>query len=409
MHISDGLRAYGIKRKAVIFLVILPFLLISLNCLEASPQTTLTSPSHVSLGDSILIAGVFHYFDVTLPEDHTKLCIIAYNGETEPSIQERSEKNYYQWEYDNGVWRDASGYDCIYLDPSFCSKQNTTYSFYLSISQKANPGSWTIKILVDDSETSTISIQVVIGDFCLFFSSIIGVFEPKVKQRTLSATYEVRCSSFQKKSKTSESDVETQVDKILRNQRFRLSGDDTVLLDRDSFRSADESEQTQESIRSTISQQPRTTLRGSIYEPAKMVFFKKIGLGGFWSHHSESLKRFFIIIVMILLCTASIIPMVALMNKNDPPCGITILNSHSYPIIGANWTVLFTTIGCADLTITAVNGTSWGRADPDADLRFLLCNDGNITQECFWVNDSVFIPDFFSNQTCTMEQRPISM
>jgi len=401
MHISDGLRAYGIKRKAVILLVILPCLLISLNCLEASPQTTLTSPSHVSLGDSILIAGVFHYFDVTLPEDHTKLCIIAYNGETEPSIQERSEKNYYQWEYDNGVWRDASGYDCIYLDPSFCSKQNTTYSFYLSISQKANPGSWTIKILVDDSETSTISVQVVIGDFCLFFSSIIGVFEPTVKQRTLSATDEVRCSSFQKKSKTSETDVETQVDRILQRQRFQSPRDDTVLLDRDSFRPADESEQTQESIRSTISQQPRTTLRGSIHEPAKMVFFKKIGLGGFWSHHSESLKRFFIIIVMILLCTASILPMVALMNKNDPPCGITILNSHSYPIIGANWTVLFTTIGCADLTITAVNGTSWGRADPDADLRFLLCNDGNIIRECYWVNDSVFIPDFFSNQTCS--------
>ena len=98
MHISDGLRAYGIKRKAVIILVILPFLLISLNCLEASSQTTLTSPSHVSLGDSILLAGVFCYFDVTVPEDHTKLCIIAYNGEVEPSIQERSEKNYYQWE-----------------------------------------------------------------------------------------------------------------------------------------------------------------------------------------------------------------------------------------------------------------------------------------------------------------------
>ncbi len=337
MHISDGLRAYGIKRKAVIILVILPFLLISLNCIEGSPQSTLASPSHVSLGDSILIAGMFHYFDVTLPEDHTKLCIIAYNGDTEPSLQERSEKNYYQWEYDNGNWSDASGYDSTYLDPSFCSKKNTTYEFYLSISQKANPGSWTIKVLVDDSETSTLSIQVVIGDFCLFFSSIIGVFEPAMKHRTLSTTDELRCSSFQKKLKTSETDIEKKIDRILQRQLCESPQKDAILLKQNSFNPMDESEQTQESIRSTISQHPRTTLRELNHEPMKNVFIKKKGMGGtgLWAKDFEGLKRFFIIIIiMILLCSASIIPMVALMRNINLPFSNAIMNNRGFDIEG---------------------------------------------------------------------------
>ena len=337
MHISDGLRAYGIKRKAVIILVILPFLLISLNCIEGSPQSTLTSPSHVSLGDSILIAGMFHYFDVTLLEDHTKLCIIAYNGDTEPGLHERSEKNYYQWEYDNGNWRDASGYDSTYLDPSFCSKKNTTYEFYLSISQKANPGSWTIKVLVDDSETSTLSIQVVIGDFCLFFSSIIGVFEPAMKHRDLFTTDELRCSSFQKKQKSSETDIEKQIDRILQRQLCESPQKDAILFKQDSFNPADESEQTQESIRSTISQHPRTTLRELNHEPMKNVFFKKKGMGdtGLWAKDFEGLKRFFIIIIiMILLCSASIIPMVALMGNINLPFGNAIMNNRGFDAEG---------------------------------------------------------------------------
>jgi hypothetical protein len=38
---------------------------------------------------------------------------------------------------------------------------------------------------------------------------------------------------------------------------------------------------------------------------------------------------------------------------------ITILNPQSYPSVGENWTVRFNTTGKANLTITAVNGTTW--------------------------------------------------
>jgi len=403
MHISDGLRAYGIARKAVIVVVVLPFLLVSLNCVQASTENTLMPPSHVSLGDSVLIAGMFHYLDVALPDNHSKICIIAFSGESEPEPQERSEKNYYQWEYDNGVWKDASGYDCSYIDPSFCTKENTTYSFYLSISQKASPGTWTIKILVDDTETSSTSIHVVIGDFCLFFSTIIGVFEPAVKHKNLLAKDEVRCCSIQKKLGTSEADIERIVDRILRRQHTESPRDAVSSNDQDFYDAPAEFESSQGSIRPTISQYPRTKLKETIHEKTNTIFFRKTGSGsnGFWSHKSESLKRIFILVVMSLLFTASLVPMVVLMGKNNSTCDITILNNHSYPLIGGNWTVLFTTVGCADLTITAVNGTSWSRNDPTADLKFLLCDDGNKTLEYSWVNNSVFIPNFSSNLTCS--------
>jgi hypothetical protein len=115
MHITDGMRAYGLYRKVVIMLVILTFLLIGLNCVEASPQKTIESSTHVTVQDSVLVAGVFHFIDVTLSSEHEKICIIAFNGETEPGPQARSEDNYYKWQYDNGVWEDISGYDSSYI------------------------------------------------------------------------------------------------------------------------------------------------------------------------------------------------------------------------------------------------------------------------------------------------------
>ena len=57
---------------------------------------------------------------------------------------------------------------------------------------------------------------------------------------------------------------------------------------------------------------------------------------------------------------------------------ITVINVQSYPLVGGNWTVRFTTTGTADLIITAINGTTFGDSLP-ADLKFLELNDGNQT------------------------------
>ena len=55
---------------------------------------------------------------------------------------------------------------------------------------------------------------------------------------------------------------------------------------------------------------------------------------------------------------------------------IEIINVQSYPTVGGNWTVKFNTTGTADLKITAINGTTFGKDTPD-DLKFLevRCDD----------------------------------
>src|SRR3972149_754407 len=44
---------------------------------------------------------------------------------------------------------------------------------------------------------------------------------------------------------------------------------------------------------------------------------------------------------------------------------ITIINVQSYPLVGGEWIVRFTTIGTADLIITGIDGTTFGEAEPD--------------------------------------------
>ena len=60
---------------------------------------------------------------------------------------------------------------------------------------------------------------------------------------------------------------------------------------------------------------------------------------------------------------------------------------------------MFNTIGTADLTITAVNGTTWSNNDESHDLKFLEIRSGNETLDYEWINNSVFIANYSSNET----------
>ncbi|HUT00014.1 MAG TPA: DUF2341 domain-containing protein [Candidatus Thermoplasmatota archaeon] len=88
------------------------------------------------------------------------------------------------------------------------------------------------------------------------------------------------------------------------------------------------------------------------------------------------------------------------MGKESNSGTISIINIQSYPLVGGEWRVMFTTVGQANLTSTAVNGTTWSNSDQNHDLEFLQCRKGNDSLEYQWSNDSVFIPYFSSNVTC---------
>ena len=74
---------------------------------------------------------------------------------------------------------------------------------------------------------------------------------------------------------------------------------------------------------------------------------------------------------------------------------IVIINVQSYPVVGGNWTVYFTTNGTADLRIKGVNGTTFGDITPD-DLKFLELNNGTHTLTPTILGNTIVYRDYSS-------------
>ncbi len=58
---------------------------------------------------------------------------------------------------------------------------------------------------------------------------------------------------------------------------------------------------------------------------------------------------------------------------------IDVLNPQSYPVVGGEWTINFRTYGTHNLTISVINGTTFGDSSPD-DVGFVgvLCGNDSI-------------------------------
>jgi hypothetical protein len=76
---------------------------------------------------------------------------------------------------------------------------------------------------------------------------------------------------------------------------------------------------------------------------------------------------------------------------------IVIINVQSYPVVGGEWKVRFTTNGTSDLIITAVNGTTFGESLPD-DLKFLELNNGTHTLTPIIQGNSVIYHNYTSTE-----------
>jgi len=74
---------------------------------------------------------------------------------------------------------------------------------------------------------------------------------------------------------------------------------------------------------------------------------------------------------------------------------LTVINVQTFPTVGENWEVRFTTLGVADLTITAVDGTDWSLwTDEETDLTFLELRCGEEVINTQWTDNSIFVPDY---------------
>ncbi|MFH1394215.1 MAG: LamG domain-containing protein, partial [Candidatus Micrarchaeota archaeon] len=87
------------------------------------------------------------------------------------------------------------------------------------------------------------------------------------------------------------------------------------------------------------------------------------------------------------------------LTPDDPAfaeANITILNVQSFPIVGGTWIVRFNTTDTANLTIRAVNGTTWDDEDEAGDLLFLELRCGETLLEPLWddLTKSVIYVDY---------------
>lgn len=118
---------------------------LSVSMLQGEQQTLFGRP--------VLVAGIWHYVNVTTDQSYDEVSVTFYKG-TIPPLVSKNETNYYQWTYDtiNVVfWNDVSGYGLQYLLPGLCRKNTTHYSFCLGIKD-------TMPNIVDYSENWTMEI-----------------------------------------------------------------------------------------------------------------------------------------------------------------------------------------------------------------------------------------------------------
>ncbi len=393
------MRKWGNSLKIILVfsLLLLPFALSLFNCSQATSINHIGITSHnFDTSNAVFIAGDFHHFDVTLSTDAKKVSIVAYHGNALPDVNDRNVGNYYRWEYNGGEWKDASGHECSYLVPSRCTKVNQTYSFYLAIDQKTHPGKWTIKLFVDDQEFSSQSTLVIIVGLQTFLSSILGVFESRVDIARRDFTNALVCSDRKQQAAVAEKDTifyakePAQLPGMLVDQKEML---EKLMTSSSQHIGPNEKDESLQSVTSTY---PRSKLKVH-HAQISSVTLRKGGSKVYGSLFG-TYQHFFVFVSCLLLLSAACMPFFTrpcVGNENEPT--IVILNVQSYPSVGGEWVVRFTTVGTADLIITAVNGTTWGMGERDPDLQFLSVKDNDTSWYHIWLDQSVVVSNYSSD------------
>jgi hypothetical protein len=136
---------------------------LSINMLHGEQQTHFTH--------HVLVAGIWHYLNITTDEGYTTLLLRIYKGIMIPSGQ-KNETNYYEWSYDASTppfWTNENEYSVEYIQPALCQKINTQYSFCIGLKDF-------MPNIVDYYENWTVEVS---HDGTTLYSTPIVVEKPK--------------------------------------------------------------------------------------------------------------------------------------------------------------------------------------------------------------------------------------
>jgi hypothetical protein len=395
-------RSIQLKSLLIVIFIAVPLLITFIPSTKSSIIQDVNCKQQLfSISSPVLTPGQPQYLDITLRADASKITIIAFCGNIIPNPEDRSCKNYYRWQYNNGEWRDISGHLSTYIFASKCLKENNTYSFYLKLDTKANGGQWTIRIMVDGIEVSSEHFLVETAIFNLFISSIIGVFQPRIDSKRLFSNSDLICCDRKRTIIDSEENIEEAVDKLLKERALNSHKEESEEVSCDTIFFDETPSLQNELMKSSVFTYPRSKLKNKrISSFNSLIFNKKMGGGhGFQFKKLFNQQKFLTVLLALILLAVAFMPIITSIVRSGDPPEINIINVQSFPVVGGEWTVMFTTIGNGNLTISAVNGTTWNDTSEDYDLKFLEIKSGNETLEYEWINDSVFIENYSSNET----------
>ena len=147
-----------IKRQIIGFIILTLWITALVTPLSAADTVTvsvsmLQGEQQTLFGRPALVAGIWHYVNITTDQSYDELSVLFYKGIV-LSTGDKNETNYYEWKYDTNnaiVWYDVSGYEIQYIKQNLCTKNTTQYSFCIGIKD-------TMPNIVDYSENWTMEI-----------------------------------------------------------------------------------------------------------------------------------------------------------------------------------------------------------------------------------------------------------
>lgn len=102
-------------------------------------------------GNPTWIRGLWHYVNITLDSEISKVSIVFYHDNSPIGSDDRDETNYYEWEYNYGVWNDVQ-HTSKYIEENYCTHDVGFYSFYIGIDQYAEIGNWSLELYTDNEK-----------------------------------------------------------------------------------------------------------------------------------------------------------------------------------------------------------------------------------------------------------------